>query len=89
MSLDTVLYLTRQALLLVLLISAPPVLASLAVGFVMNLVQSVTQVNEPTLHFVPRIVAVFLALSIASPWIISEVVAFATVLFTDFPMLVH
>jgi len=88
MDLDIVIYLTRQALFLAILISAPAILTALAVGFIMNILQSVTQISEPTLHFVPRIIGVFVVLVLCGPWILNEVTTFASHLFIDFPLLV-
>lgn len=89
MNIELVIYLTQQALLLALLISVPAFLASLAAGIVMNLFQSISQIHEPTLHFVPRIVAVFVALAIAGAWMLGEVVSFTSTILFDFPLLIH
>jgi flagellar biosynthesis protein FliQ len=73
----TVLSLGREALLLVLAISAPPLLAALGTGLVTGVLQAATQVQEPSLGVAPRLVAVFLALGLAGPWIGAHVVRFA------------
>ncbi len=65
----TLLAVGREAVLLVLLVSAPPLLAALAVGLVTGVLQAATQIQEPTLGVVPRLVAVFVALGVAAPWI--------------------
>jgi type III secretion protein S len=67
----------REALLLVLLVSAPPLLAALAVGLVTGVLQAATQVQEPTVAVVPRLAAVLGALALAGPWIGARVVRFA------------
>jgi type III secretion HrpO family protein len=71
------LHLGREALWVVLLVSAPPLLAALAVGLVTGVVQAATQVQEPTVAVVPRLVAVLGALAVAAPWIGARVVHFA------------
>jgi type III secretion HrpO family protein len=71
------LHLGREALWVVLLVSAPPLLAALAVGLVTGVVQAATQVQEPTVAVVPRLVAVLGALAVAAPWIAARVVQFA------------
>jgi flagellar biosynthesis protein FliQ len=73
----TLLALGREALLLVLTISAPPLLAALAVGVVTGVLQAATQVQEQTIGVVPRLAAVLVSLGVAGPWIGSRVVRFA------------
>ncbi len=63
------LVLGREAVILVLLLSAPPLVAALAVGFVTGVLQAATQVQEQTLGVVPRLAAVLVALGVAAPWI--------------------
>ena len=67
----------REALLLVLVVSAPPLLAALAVGLVTGVLQAATQVQEPSVAVVPRLAAVLGALTLAAPWIGARVVRFA------------
>jgi type III secretion HrpO family protein len=71
------LHLTREAILIVLLVSAPPIGAALAVGLTTGVLQAVTQVQEPTVGVVPRVAAVFGALAVTSPWIGARVLRFA------------
>lgn len=72
------LQLGREALVVVLLVSAPPLGAALLVGLVTGVLQAATQVQEQTLGVVPRLVAVLAALAIAAPWIGARVVRFAS-----------
>lgn len=67
----------REAVALVLLVSAPPLLAALAVGLVAGVLQAATQVQEPALGVVPRLVAVFAALGLAAPWLGARMARFA------------
>ncbi len=67
----------REAVLLVLLVSAPPLLAALVVALVAGVLQAATQVQDPTLSVVPRLLAVFVALGVAAPWIGARLVRFA------------
>jgi flagellar biosynthesis protein FliQ len=67
----------REAVLLVLLISAPPLLAALLIGLVAGVFQAATQVQEQTLSVVPRLAAAFAALGLAAPWIGARVARFA------------
>lgn len=71
------LHVVREAILVVLLVSAPPVGAALAVGLVTGVLQAATQVQEPSVGLVPRLVAVFGALAVASPFIGARVLRLA------------
>ena len=73
----TLVGLGREAVTVVLLVSAPPLLAALAVGLVTSVLQTATQVQEQTLGVVPRLAAVFVALGVAAPWIGARVARFA------------
>lgn len=74
---DALTQLTREALLLVIAVAAPPVLAALFTGLAVGLLQAVTQVQDQALSMVVRIVAVFAALAVAGPWACSQVARFA------------
>ena len=71
------LHLVREVLAVVLLVSAPPIGAALAVGLVTGVLQAATQVQDPAVGVVPRLVAVLGALAVASPWIAARVVRLA------------
>jgi flagellar biosynthetic protein FliQ len=80
MSAETIIRLGREALLLVLLISAGPMLVSVLVGFVISLFQATTQIQDQTLTYVPKLVAVFLTLAVAGPWMLTQAVRFAAMI---------
>jgi type III secretory pathway component EscS len=71
------LHVAREALLVALLVSAPPLAAALAVGAVTGVLQAATQVQEPSIGVVPRLVAVLVALGVTAPWIGARVARFA------------
>ncbi|MBK6316580.1 MAG: type III secretion system export apparatus subunit SctS [Blastocatellia bacterium] len=71
----------QQALLAVLILSAPVALTAVAVGLVVSIVQTATQVQEQTLSYVPKLVAVSAVLAVAGPWMLSELVRLATAMF--------
>jgi len=77
MTQDVLLALGREALLLMVLASLPPIGASLVVGFLMSLFQATTQLQESTLTVVPKLCAAVLALVVAGPWIASQLTLFA------------
>ena len=66
----------REALTVLLIVSLPVLLTVLAVGLVVSIFQAVTQINENTLSFVPKLVAAVLVFAIAGPWMLSTVVDF-------------
>lgn len=88
MNSEAIIRILREALLLILLLSAAPMLASLLVGFVVSLFQATTQIQEQTLSYVPKLVAVFLTIAITGPWILTQAVKFTQVLF-DSIALIH
>ena len=77
--------LAGKALWLILLLSLPPLLASLTVGLVISLLQALTQVQEQTLTFVPKIIATILVLIIFSGWILKHLIEFAMEVFSMIP----
>ncbi len=80
-----VLDLARDALVLAAKLSAPVLVTALVVGFIISLIQSVTQIQEATLSFVPKAVAAAIALMVSGQWMISELVAFTHELFARIP----
>lgn len=68
---EYVMTVARGALELTLVASAPVLLAALFVGLIVSVVQAVTQINEATLSFLPKLIAVALALVLAGPWMIA------------------
>jgi len=81
MDADTVLRIGREALMLVLILSAGPVLAAMVVGLVVSIVQAATQIQEQTLSFVPKIIATYLVIALAGLWILQQLIQFSTTLF--------
>lgn len=81
--------LTTETLYLVLLVSAPALLTSLAVGFAVGLMQAVTQVQEQTLSFVPKLALVATALAVGGGFMGGELMRFTTSLWRAIPQLVH
>jgi len=77
---DTALRIGREALMLTLLLSAPPVLAAMVIGMIISLLQAATQIQEQTLSVVPKIIAVFAVLAMAGLWILRQLMQFSTTL---------
>jgi len=79
--------LARNALTITLQLAAPILIFSLVSGLVISVFQAVTQINEMTLSFVPKILAVMAAIVIFGPWMLSSLLAYVTNLFVNLPAL--
>ncbi len=75
---EAVIHIGRKAVETVLLTSAPMLLAAMVIGLLISIFQAATQINEQTMTFIPKIVAVFVTLLIFGPWIIELLVTFTT-----------
>jgi len=75
----------REALMVTLLVAAPMLVFGLVIGLIISIFQAVTQINEITLTFVPKILAVAVALLLFLPWIINQLVDFAHHMFALIP----
>lgn len=76
----------RQAIWITLLIGSPVLLAGMAVGLIIGLLQALTQIQEQTISFVPKIVVMFLALSLALPWLTMQMLDYSSELISSIPM---
>lgn len=88
MSLDFVIGIMAETVWTTLLVAAPVLIVGLLVGVLISLFQAVTQVQEMTLVFVPKIVACLIALVAALPWMINILVSFTHNIFTNIPLYV-
>jgi flagellar biosynthesis protein FliQ len=84
-----VLTLAQNAVMVMLTIAAPILLVSLLVGSLISLVQAATQINEVTLTFIPKMIAIGLVLALLGSWMLQNLVAFTTNLFNSLPNFVH
>ncbi|SMB82370.1 flagellar biosynthetic protein FliQ [Desulfonispora thiosulfatigenes DSM 11270] len=89
MSQEMIISLARDALSLVLLLSAPALGVGLLVGLAISILQATTQIQEQTLTFVPKIIAVFLAILIFGKWMLTILVSYAANIFGNLSNLVH
>ncbi|MGH8636211.1 MAG: flagellar biosynthesis protein FliQ [Burkholderiales bacterium] len=85
---QTVMALGQNALELTLMISAPLLISALVVGLIVSVFQAATQINEMTLSFIPKLVAIFAALLISGPWIITVMTDYMRRLITSIPTLI-
>ena len=86
---DTIIGLMAETIKVTLLVAAPMLIVGLVVGVLISLFQAVTQIQEMTLVFVPKIVAVLITLIAALPWMIGMMVSFTQDLFKNIPMYVR
>ena len=75
----------RQSIELALMIAMPMLGIGLLVGIVVSVIQAATQIQEMTLTFIPKVVAIFLALLLAFPWILDKMVTFTRNLIINIP----
>ena len=80
--------LAQQALELIMLVSAPMLLAALVAGLLVSIFQAATQINEATLSFIPKLVVMFLVMVFTGPWMISVLVDYTRRLFLAIPGMV-
>lgn len=85
----TALDIGRNAVTMSLMLAAPMLIVAMIVGLVIGVVQALTQINEITLSFVPKILAVFGVLAIAGPWLVSTMLSYTVDLFTSLPGMVR
>lgn len=78
---DQLIDMTRQTLMVMLVLSIPVLVAGLAIGLVVSVMQAVTQIQEQTLSFVPKIVGMVLVAIIAMPWMVTKLMTFSAQMF--------
>ena len=78
----------RQAIEVTLLIAAPMLVTALVVGLIISIFQAATQLNESTLQFVPKLVAMFVVLLLAGPWMLQYLIDNIQRLFGSIPQLI-
>ncbi len=86
---DFVIGFARQSIELTLTIALPLLGVGLGVGIVVSILQAATQIQEATLTFVPKIMAVFRALLVAFPWILDKMVGFTREIFLNLPQYIR
>ena len=79
----------NQAIKVTLMLAAPMLLGALVVGILVSIFQAVTQINEQTLSFIPKILVIIAALVIFSPWMMETMVSYTSELFISIPELIR
>ncbi|MGB3261782.1 flagellar biosynthesis protein FliQ [Paenisporosarcina sp.] len=85
---DVVIKLAEQAIYLIIILSAPMLLIALGVGLIVSIFQAMTQIQEQTLAFIPKILAVFLSIVLFGPWMLTILLDFTRDLFQQLPQLI-
>ncbi|MEB3237712.1 MAG: flagellar biosynthesis protein FliQ [Candidatus Sericytochromatia bacterium] len=85
MTREAFLELTQTALLTAVMLGGPPLLVSLVVGLVISLIQAVTQLNESTLTFIPKVAAILAVLVLLGPWMLESVLDFSRSVLVSLP----
>ncbi|MDE5967260.1 MAG: flagellar biosynthesis protein FliQ [Lachnospiraceae bacterium] len=89
MTTEIVIDIMRQAIWLIVKLSAPMLLVSLIVGLVISIFQTVTSIQEQTMTFVPKILSIFITLLVCGNWIMTEIADFTSQLFSMFSTYVN
>ncbi|MCO5142758.1 MAG: flagellar biosynthesis protein FliQ [Oligoflexia bacterium] len=85
MSEDLILSIGRDAIMTTVLLAAPLLLSALIVGLIVSILQAVTQINEATLTFIPKMLAIVVVMLILAPWMTQMITSYTTELFTSLP----
>lgn len=86
MTIDDVTAIAGRALFLIIKVSAPVLLVSLVIGLIISIFQTVTSIQEQTLTFVPKIIGVFVALTILGHWMLNSMAEFMVELWSNFSL---
>ena len=89
MTIDDVTMIAESAIFTIIKCAAPLLLVSLCVGLIVSIFQTVTSIQEQTLTFVPKILAIFLTLILMGHWIMNNMVEFMTSLWSDFNLYIR
>jgi flagellar biosynthetic protein FliQ len=84
----TVLTLVQKGMMVTMMVSAPMLIAALLAGLIVSIFQAATQINESTLSFIPKLVAIFAVMLVAGPWMMTTITDYMHELITSIPQLV-
>jgi flagellar biosynthesis protein FliQ len=86
---ETVMTIGGRALEITLMLAAPLLLVALITGLIVSAFQAATQINEMTLSFIPKLIAISVSLTIAGPWMLKLLVSYTRELFESIPSLIN
>ncbi|MGG5838213.1 flagellar biosynthesis protein FliQ [Huaxiibacter chinensis] len=85
---ESVMMMGTEAMRVAVSVAAPLLLVALVTGLVISILQAATQINEMTLSFIPKIIAVFVAIIVAGPWMLNLLLDYMRNLFTNLPYII-
>jgi len=85
---ESVMTMGRQAMEIMLMVSAPLLLTALAIGLLVSIFQAATQINEMTLTFIPKLIGIFVVMVIMGPWMLTLLLDYMRQVFTSIPGMV-
>lgn len=89
MTVDLVTQIMADAMYTILITALPPLLISMVVGLAISIFQTVTSIQEQTLTFVPKLLAIFLVLMVGGGWMLNNMITFMVNLWSDFSVYIH
>ena len=88
MDTDAVLQISREAMFIAVSLATPLLLSALVIGLIVGLFQAATQIQEMTLSFIPKLLALVVTLAVAGPWMLQEITVFTRQLILSIPGLI-
>lgn len=85
---ESVMMMGTEAMKVALALSAPLLLVALVTGLIISMLQAATQINEMTLSFIPKILAVFVTMIVAGPWMLNLLLDYMRTLFSNLPTMI-
>lgn len=85
---ESVMMMGTEAMKVALALAVPLLLVSLVTGLIISILQAATQINEMTLSFIPKIIAVFIAIIVAGPWMLNLLLDYVRTLFNNLPYII-
>jgi flagellar biosynthetic protein FliQ len=85
---ESVMTVGQEALRITMMVAAPVLLAALVTGLVVSIFQAATQINEMTLSFIPKLLAMFLAIALAGPWMLTVMTEYAYRILSGIPSMI-
>ena len=89
MTIDLITQIMADAMYTVLITALPPLLISMLIGLLVSIFQTVTSIQEQTLTFVPKLLAIFLTLMLGGSWMLNNMIGFMEKLWSDFSIYIH
>jgi len=88
MNADTIIDLSQQALMVIVMLAAPMLLSALAIGLLIGMFQAATSINEMTLSFIPKLLILVISIMVAGPWMLQLILNFTRDLYMSIPGLI-